>query len=78
MYCVDQMAPIEMVVADRWAVVAITDTTNKTDNMNFYSFGTAYNISEDFSATFDYTKMQHSTVYEVDVKKITIGIRYNF
>jgi hypothetical protein len=22
MYCVDQMAPIELVVADRWAVVA--------------------------------------------------------
>ena len=57
---------------------AITDTQNKTDNMNFYSFGTAYNINEDFSAIFDYTKMQHSTVYEVDVKKITVGIRYNF
>ena len=57
---------------------AITDTTNKTDNVNFWSLGAAYNISEDFSATFDYTKMQHSTVYEVDIKKYTVGFRYNF
>jgi len=56
----------------------IISTKNNTENVNFWSLGAAYNIIEDFSATFDYIKMQHSTIYQVDIKKYTFGIRYDF
>ena len=49
-----------------------------TYGLYFWSIGAAYKITDNLSATIDYSKLQNKAEYFLEASNTAVGVRYNF